>query len=38
MSGSLEVIALPLLMGVVYLLGEKHFVPVFLVVSLVFII
>jgi len=38
MSGLLEAIALPLLMGVVYLLGEKHFVPVFLAVSFAFVI
>lgn len=38
MSGSLEVLVLPLAMGVVYLVGKKHAVPVFLAVALVFVI
>jgi hypothetical protein len=35
---TLEVVVLPLAMGVVYLLGKKHVVPVFLAVFLVFVV
>ena len=38
MHPTLEVVVLPLAMGVVYVLGKKHVVPVFLAVVLVFFV
>lgn len=38
MYPSLEMLALPLAMGIVYLVGRKHIVPVFLAAVLVFLI
>lgn len=38
MNPTLEVLVIPLAMGIIYLLGKKHVVPVFLAVFLVFVV